>query len=101
LASLKRFEHVYDLGLAWKSYSGLPFVFAAWVANKPIPAAFMEAFDAANGYGLSNLEQVIALIPVSEQVYDLHKYYTENISYKLTPEKRKGLELFLELIKNK
>jgi chorismate dehydratase len=69
------------------------------VANKPIPAEFMEAFDAANGYGLSHLEQVIALIPAAEQVYDLHKYYTENISYELTPEKRKGLELFLEAIK--
>ena len=99
LASLNHFEHVYDLGLAWKQYSGLPFVFAAWVANKPIPSEFMEAFDVANGYGLSHLEQVIAFIPAAEQVYDLHKYYTENISYELTSEKRKGLELFLEAIK--
>ncbi len=99
LASLNHFEHVYDLGLAWKQYSGLPFVFAAWVANKPIPSEFMEAFDAANGYGLKHLDEVIALIPASEQVYDLHKYYTENISYELTSEKRKGLELFLEAIK--
>jgi chorismate dehydratase len=98
LASLNRFEHIYDLGLAWKAHTGLPFVFAAWVANKPIPLEFMEAFDAANGYGLANLEQVIALIPVSEQVYDLHKYYTENISYELTPEKRAGLENFLETL---
>ena len=58
----------------------------------------MEAFDAANEYGLANLEEVIALIPASEQVYDLHKYYTENISYELTPEKRKGLEKFLEAL---
>ncbi len=101
LASLNRFEHVYDLGLAWKAYSGLPFVFAAWVANKPIPSEFIEAFDAANEYGLKHLDEVIALIPATEQVYDLHKYYTENISYELTPEKRKGLEKFLELIKNK
>lgn len=99
LASLDRFEHIYDLGLAWKAYTGLPFVFAAWVANKPIPSEFMEAFDAANGYGLNHLDEVIALIPASEQVYDLHKYYTENISYELTPEKRKGLEKFLEIIK--
>jgi len=99
LASLDRFEHIYDLGLAWKDYSGLPFVFAAWVANKPIPSAFMEAFDVANGYGLKNLNEVISLIPANEQVYDLHKYYTENISYELTPEKRKGLEKFLEIIK--
>jgi chorismate dehydratase len=98
LASLNRFEHVYDLGLAWKRYSGLPFVFAGWVANKPIPSEFMEAFEAANGYGLKHLDEVIALIPAAEQVYDLHKYYTENISYELTPEKRKGLEQFLEAL---
>ena len=98
LGSLNRFEHIYDLGLAWKAYTGLPFVFAAWVANKPIPAEFMDAFDVANGYGLKHLDEVIALIPTSEQVYDLHKYYTENISYELTPEKRAGLERFLEAL---
>jgi len=98
LASLKRFLHIYDLGLAWKQHTGLPFVFAAWVANKAIPSAFIEAFDAANEYGLKHLDEVIALIPASEQVYDLHKYYTENISYELTPEKRKGLEKFLEAL---
>jgi chorismate dehydratase len=99
LACLERFEHVFDLGLAWKLHTGLPFVFAAWVANKPIPANFMEAFDAANAYGLTHLEEVIALIPVAEQVYDLHKYYTENISYELTTEKKKGLERFLKALK--
>ena len=98
LVSLDKFEHIYDLGLAWKAYSGLPFVFAAWVANKPIPLEFIEAFDAANGYGLSHLEDVIALIPANEQVYDLHKYYTENISYELTPEKKAGLDKFLEAL---
>ena len=98
LVSLDKFEHIYDLGLAWKAYSGLPFVFAAWVANKPIPLEFMEAFDAANGYGLSHLEDVIALIPANEQVYDLHKYYNENISYELTPEKKAGLDKFLEAL---
>lgn len=98
LACLDKYEYIYDLGSAWKAYSGLPFVFAAWVANKPIPLEFMEAFDAANGYGLSRLEDVIALIPANEQVYDLHKYYTENISYLMTDEKKKGLESFLRLI---
>jgi len=98
LASLDKYKFIFDLGSAWKAYSGLPFVFAAWVANKPIPLDFMEAFDAANGYGLSHLEDVIALIPVNEQVYDLHKYYTENISYELTPEKREGLARFLETL---
>ena len=98
LASLTHYEYVYDLGTAWKQYSGLPFVFAAWIANKPIPLDFLEAFDAANGYGLSHLDEVIALIPANEQVYDLHQYYTENISYDFTEDKKKGLDRFLKLI---
>lgn len=99
LDSLDKYEHIYDLGSAWKAYTGLPFVFAAWVANKPIPEEFMEAFDHANAYGLDKLDEVIALIPASQQVYDLHKYYTENISYEMTDEKRAGLELFLNALK--
>ncbi len=30
--------------------------------------------------------------------YDLHEYYTKNISYELDDAKRKGLAKFLELI---
>lgn len=100
LDNLNKFPYMYDLGLAWKQHTGLPFVFAAWVANQPIPAEFMAAFDAANGYGLAHLEEVISLIPANEQVYDLHKYYTENISYVYDEEKKLGLNAFLNLIKS-
>jgi chorismate dehydratase len=100
LDNLNKFPYMYDLGLAWKQHTGLPFVFAAWVANQPIPAEFMAAFDAANGYGLAHLEEVISLIPANEQVYDLHKYYTENISFVYDEEKKLGLNAFLNLIKS-
>ncbi len=100
LENLSKFPYVYDLSLAWKQHTGLPFVFAAWVANQPIPAAFMAAFDTANGYGLAHLDEVIALIPAQEQVYDLHKYYTENISYIYDEEKKQGLATFLNFIKS-
>jgi len=99
LDNLNKFPYMYDLGLAWKQHTGLPFVFAAWVANQPIPAEFMAAFDEANGYGLAHLEEVRSLIPANEQVYDLHKYYTENISYVYDEEKKQGLERFLEALK--
>lgn len=99
LDNLNKFPYMYDLGLAWKQHTGLPFVFAAWVANQPIPEEFMAAFDAANGYGVAHLEEVISLIPANEQVYDLHKYYTENISYVYDEEKKQGLERFLEALK--
>jgi chorismate dehydratase len=59
----------------------------------------MAAFDAANGYGVARLEEVISLIPANEQVYDLHKYYTENISYVYDEEMKQGLERFLEALK--
>jgi chorismate dehydratase len=85
--------YIYDLGAAWKAHTGLPFVFAAWVANKVLPAEFERAFDAINAYGLSHIPEVVARYPYP--AYDLATYYTKNISYRLTEEKRKGLQLFL------
>jgi chorismate dehydratase len=81
------------LATAWKEYTGLPFVFAAWIANKKLPEDFIKAFNEANQQGLQNIETVVAENPFS--VYDLHKYYTQCISYELTDNKRKGLDLFL------
>jgi len=88
--------YVYDLAAAWKSMTGLPFVFAAWIANKPLNAAFIEAFNKANGYGVLHIHEVLE--GMDYPVYDLHKYYTANISYLLTNEKRKGLAQFLSLL---
>jgi chorismate dehydratase len=31
------YEHVYDLGEEWKKWTGLPFVFAVWVAQRTTP----------------------------------------------------------------
>ena len=96
LAARSNYPYIYDLAGAWVQHTGQPFVFATWIANKPMPAEFMEAFDKANGYGLSHLQEVIAAIPSSEQVYDLHKYYTQNISYPFNEAKKAGMKLFLE-----
>ena len=96
LAAIPNFTYNYDLAASWIAHTGLPFVFATWVANKPIPAAFMEEFDAANAYGFQHLDEVIAGVPANDIGYDLYKYYSENISYPFTTEKRKGMELFLK-----
>jgi chorismate dehydratase len=100
LASNPNFKYSFDLAAAWVAHTGLPFVFATWVANKPIPEEFMKQFDIANSYGLAHLEEVIAGVPANETGYDLHKYYTENISYQFSPEKKKGMELFLKSLIN-
>ncbi len=84
----------YDLAAAWKAYTGLPFVFAAWISNKKLPDAFINDFNMANAFGLEHLPEVIAENPYP--VYDLDTYYTKNISFHWTAEKRQGLELFLQ-----
>ena len=89
--------YIYDLAAVWKQHTGLPFVFAAWVANKQLPEDFIAEFREANEYGLQHLDEVIEENPYL--LYDLSHYYTQNISYHLTDEKRKGLALFLEKLK--
>lgn len=95
-AQRKKSEFEYDLADAWKKMTGLPFVFAAWVSNKELPEDFIDAFNKANEWGLTQLDKVVAENPSSQ--YDLMYYYTKNISYRLDEEKRKGMQLFLEYI---
>lgn len=87
---------IYDLGLEWRSITGLPFVFAAWVSNKILPPEFIAFFDKANALGLDHIDEIVAANPF--QLYDLKKYYTLHISYKLDERKRKGMEKFLSFI---
>ena len=89
---------LYDLGMEWRSITGLPFVFAAWVSNKQIPADFIVDFNNANALGLEHIDEIIASHPFD--LYDLKKYYTLHISYKLDERKKKGMELFLQCIKD-
>lgn len=96
LEQRKKSTYIYDLAEGWIEMTGLPFVFAAWVANKKLPEYFIKLFNEANKKGIENLPAVIAQNSFPQ--YDLHTYYTQNISYNLDEEKKKGLELFLEML---
>jgi chorismate dehydratase len=87
---------IYDLGSEWRSITGLPFVFAAWVSTKPLPDHFIKIFDEANGMGLTHLEEIIQETPFD--LYDLKKYYMIHLSYQLDERKKQGMHKFLELI---
>ena len=93
----KKSKYIYDLSSAWKEMTRLPFVFAAWVANKKLPQTFIENFNTTTGEGLHHLSEIIAANAYS--YYDLQKYYTENISYNLDDEKRRGLDEYLRRLK--
>jgi chorismate dehydratase len=89
--------HVYDLGEAWKQHTQLPFVFAAWVANKPLDSKFLEAFNEANGVGLNQLDQVLE--GLDYPYFNLRDYYSKYIQYRLDAPKRQALQLFLGKLK--
>jgi chorismate dehydratase len=91
-------KYSYDLGEAWKKHTGLPFVFAAWTANKKLPTDFISAFDEANAFGLQNLDEVIKENSTSD--FGLRNYYTNCISYNLDQQKKEGMKLFLQLLGN-
>jgi chorismate dehydratase len=89
-------SYIYDLAEAWQEMTGLPFLFAAWVANKKLPDDFIKRFDETTGKGLNHINEIVEANPFSH--YDLKKYYTENIDYNLDEPKREGLQLFLKKI---
>lgn len=88
--------YIYDLAATWKELTGLPFVFAAWVANKKLPEEFIKEFNMATAEGLSHLREIADR--QSFEAYDLYHYYTRNIKYKLDEEKRKAISLFLQYL---
>jgi chorismate dehydratase len=96
-----KFPYVYDLGEAWQQYTGLPFVFAAWVSNRPLDPAFVGRFNAALQMGLDHIPQLMYILPSPQPGFDLQRYFTENISYQLDGDKRRALKLFLSWMKNK
>lgn len=90
------FAYDYDLSTAWQSFTGLPFVFATWVANKKMDEDFITRFNAANQLGLQHIDEVVKQIDFP--FYDIKHYYTHNISYQLDEPKKKALDLFLNLL---
>ena len=88
--------YYYDLGLAWQQMTGLPFVFAAWISNKKMTAAFSEAFNNATALGLHQLDTIAALNPYTD--FNLPEYYKKNISYTFDEDKKKALQKFLQLL---
>ena len=90
---------IYDLGSEWRSITGLPFVFAAWVSTKQLPDDFIELFNKANAIGLQHIDEIVAANPF--ELYDLKKYYNLHLSYLLNEPKRRGMERFLKAISDK
>jgi chorismate dehydratase len=99
---------IYDLGELWYKNTGLPFVFALWIARKDCYAEkaellhdFVHDLQKAKISALQNLNRIAReLRPSLLKHYSLNiteeelVSYWNGISYDLTEEHKKGLELF-------
>ena len=93
-----QFPYVYDLAEEWFRFTGLPFVFAVWASNKPVPEDFKTAFNSALKLGLDHRKEVIESLnrPFN---FDLEDYLMNKIDFDLDDEKLLAMARFHELIK--
>ncbi len=92
------FPHQLDLGAAWKSLTGLPFVYAAWAvrANVRIEGEAAAAFVQCRGLGQANVERLAAEWEGHSGLTrsSLEGYLRESIRYDLGEAEISGVEEF-------
>ena len=86
-----------DLAEEWKNFTGLPFVFACWIANQELPADFICDFNKALALGVNNIDRVAERFENTGTITGkaLKVYLKNNIDYNLDELKRKAMDLFL------
>ncbi len=94
-----QFPFQFDLANEWKLMTGLPFVFAVWVANKNVDLNFIKQFDMALNDGVQRIPSIISERNENHlAIKDIEEYLTKNISFNLTDEKRQAITLFLKYL---
>jgi chorismate dehydratase len=100
LAPEADFDVVWDLGEEWMRWTGLPFVFALWVARSGIP---LEPIDrlltTARDEGVCHLEEIARRAAATmglDQAYCL-SYLRDHLKFHLGEAERQGLKRFFEL----
>lgn len=93
------FKYKYDLAEEWIKLTGFPFVFAAWLAVKPVKPEVKKALNEALEYGVTHIEDVIqAYKKQFNSNFNPVEYYTKNISYFLNDQKSKGMNAFIKYV---
>ena len=96
-----RAQHVADLGLEWREWTGLPFVFARWAVAARVSAPERRAFEAALDVALDHGMEALPRIAATHR--DLGwspaevASYLRNFSFRLGPDEEKGAAEFLRL----
>ena len=97
LPSNGAFEFEWDLGEEWSRWTGLPFVFAMWIARPGVDLRGLEAvLAAARDEGIARLEEIARQaapgLGVSEA--DCLSYLRDHLEFRFGQRQRQGLERF-------
>lgn len=95
----KRYAYKYDLGAEWKAWTGLPFVFAVWVAQRTVPVAealgVHASLIASRDWGLAHLPELAAQAARSTHVpVDECRHYFDGLAWRLGLPDLEGLTEF-------
>jgi chorismate dehydratase len=94
------FVEIWDLGECWTQWTGLPFVFAMWVARAGTHTCELASvLSVARDSGVGHLEQIAEregpLVGVSPEL--ALSYFQDNLHFKFGKEERAGLRKFYGL----
>jgi chorismate dehydratase len=98
------YPHRADLGQEWKNWTGLPFVFAVWVAQRTSAAEQVvrahQALLASRDWGLMHVDELAAQASaVTGVALDMCKGYLSGLDYRLSAPHIAGLtEFFRKLV---
>jgi chorismate dehydratase len=92
-----QYLYAYDLAEEWHKFTGLPFAFAVWAANKPISREFITEFNIALKKGLDNRLEVLKDKPLNG--FDFKDYLENKLDFDLDDQKRQAIEKFHNYIR--
>lgn len=95
----RKYGFTYDLGAEWKAWTGLPFVFAVWVAQRTTPVAEALAVHASliqsRDWGLGHLPELAAQAARATGVpLDQCRHYFDGLDWRLGLPDLEGLTEF-------
>ena len=99
LAARSVYPYRYDLGEAWKRWTGLPFVFAVWAARRAADPGAVERIHRAllesRAWGLAHLDDLARLASAATLVPEAEcRAYLGGLDYALTDKHLAGLTEF-------
>jgi chorismate dehydratase len=102
--AVSQYRFAYDLGSEWKAWTGLPFVFAVWVAQRTAPVdralAIHAGLIASRDWGLQHLDALAAQAALATGVLKpVCAEYLSGLDYGLSYQHLAGLtEFFRRLV---